>query len=629
MSGEVWDVLPHGLRLRKLVPSLESDDCIKSDNQLYFIPNHQIPQNLLDTLSNSLAQPEFKASWLSSQLVRQQVRVKFLASQLPGSDEATGQQRVKAVKLCSEACDSVSSPSAAPEVLSRFPPALPVSCPVMTSAADEWQRRAKTNLEAVKECLEELQQGHEDGKAVGDFSKICEVLCCCIAGVHVILDWYMWSAKFGGRYHPSLTLGHCVELQTALACLLTNCLVHLSSQEFGMVVWKDIKPALSFCCELSPLFLERGWPTAVTNAWRDICQSAARLKKFKAPKKIKFSKLQCSVPGCWKKSRWLVARKDAISGWRCAAHRPKPLCNVMGCTRTRAMRIDQADIYGLAGYRCCVHGARSCSVPGCKRFARCVARSSDQFGSVGRRCWAHCPPSLNRCVVPGCQRVGKALRSADGLGPAGRRCTAHGGGKCRVAGCNKQTWGRVNKADDLGPMGRACWLHGGKVCNIPGCKAQPRGMADSDHLGVAGARCTAHLAKAPQLGPKRCRQPELVVPEASERCHAAGREWRCKRRKMEGAKHCEHHEALYQKRLHRMWLKRAVLEPKATSSLAEEVHRIAGQHSLELSEAWQLSQPPRSEVRQALEMLAQRVSAGQRLRLLCWLVGVDDGDDDG
>ena len=44
---------------------------------------------------------------------------------------------------------------------------------------------------------------------------------------------------------------------------------------------------------------------------------------------------------------------------------------------------------------------------------------------------------------------------------------------------------------------------------------------------------------------------------------------------------------------------------------------IAESSSLELSEAWQLSQPPREEVLSALQGLAAEVARGTRLRLLC------------
>jgi len=61
----------------------------------------------------------------------------------------------------------------------------------------------------------------------------------------------------------------------------------------------------------------------------------------------------------------------------------------------------------------------------------------------------------------------------------------------------------------------------------------------------------------------------------------------------------------------------AVLEKNPSGSLSQDVHRIAEQHHLQLSEAWQLSQPPREEVRNALKALAEKVQQGARLRLLC------------
>ena len=137
-------------------------------------------------------------------------------------------------------------------------------------------------------------------------------------------------------------------------------------------------------------------------------------------------------------------------------------------------------------------------------------------------------------------------------------------------GCRRQTWGK-SAADHLGPAGRACWLHGGQVCNIPGCQAQPRGRALADDLGAAGIRCQTHLKQLTKLGPKRCRSPGEQLLPVEERCSYQKGDWRCKRHRA-GSRYCEHHEALYQKRLHKMWLKRRPkLRPKRSSSPDEQL----------------------------------------------------------
>ena len=123
----------------------------------------------------------------------------------------------------------------------------------------------------------------------------------------------------------------------------------------------------------------------------------------------------------------------------------------------------------------------------------------------------------------------------------------------QCAGCQRQAWGKA-LGDLLGPAGRACWLHGGRVCNVPGCRSQPRGrVAEADGLGAAGLRCTAHLKGQPlRQGPKRSRQPSEPLPESAERCNCATKGWRCKRPRVENKKYCEHHEAVNQKRLQRL-----------------------------------------------------------------------------
>ena len=59
-----------------------------------------------------------------------------------------------------------------------------------------------------------------------------------------------------------------------------------------------------------------------------------------------------------------------------------------------------------------------------------------------------------------------------------------------------------------------------------------------------------------------------------------------------------------------------VLE-EGTSSLEEEVSRIASERQLQPSEAWQLAPAQRHEVRGALRALERLVRQGRRLRLLC------------
>jgi len=121
-----------------------------------------------------------------------------------------------------------------------------------------------------------------------------------------------------------------------------------------------------------------------------------------------------------------------------------------------------------------------------------------------------------------------------------------------ATGCQRQAWGKA-EGDHLGPAGRACWLHGGRVCNIPGCRSQPRGRVEADGLGAAGIRCTPHLKGQPlRQGPKRSRQPSEPLPDSADRCNCATKGWRCKRPRVNNKKYCEHHEALNHKRLQKL-----------------------------------------------------------------------------
>ena len=370
MSGEVWDVLPHGLRLRKLSETWE--------DKFYIIPTCHVPLSLLARLATDEPDPSLPSHLPSGVHGFRQVRVKFQAAQRPGADEASGEERAKAVELSTDASEPHAVPSLDTDTFEQFPPALP-PCPAMTAFAEEWQLRG--DVESVKQCLNELRESYEHGRLTSDGSRICEVFSCCLAGVHVMLDCHAWSAKFsGGAGGPHQTPN--VELQTAFACLLTTCLCWLSAQDFGQVL--SIKPALCLCRELSRLFLANPWPAALKSAWRDICQSSTELYKLVSqgrPRKLniptlKRKKVQCSVTGCMKINRRRGFRDVA---WRCKAHQPKRLCNVVGCNRSRVAKVYQADIFGPAGTRCCVHSARECNVLNCKRFAKCQTLEADQF----------------------------------------------------------------------------------------------------------------------------------------------------------------------------------------------------------------------------------------------------------
>ncbi len=371
MSGEVCDILPYGLRVRKLPDT-------KRRSKFYIIPSRQIPAHFWTRLS------ELNGANLGVGLGLKQANtlVQFQAAHQPCSDEATGDQRAKAVQF-------VDFKGLLPEMVApfveQFPPPLP-QCPVMMAAADEWQRRAEGDLESLNDSLHDLEESLEHGRLMGDGNKISDIFCSCAAGVHVVLDSQAWSARFGGRFPLALAP---LEFQNTFARLLKICIFTLSALD-PKVFFHSIKLALSFCGELSHFF-QRHWPIDLQVAWRDISESALRLKlrrKVKPPKRSKVSQratFQCSVSGCLRNCRrWVLKDAHGVGGWRCKVHSPKSRCNVVGCMRAKTGMVSQADIYGLAGGRCLVHGGRNCNVLNCKRFARYKALEVDKFGSAGR-----------------------------------------------------------------------------------------------------------------------------------------------------------------------------------------------------------------------------------------------------
>lgn len=466
ISGQVWDVLPHGLRMRRLF-----------SDEFYVIPAARIPPALqrlsLDPFSPRGSQP---------------ILVKF-QPQEPG----------RAAALQPLSAD-----------VGGFPPALP-PCPVMAIAANDWQIVSKSIVN-LKNHIGRLSLATEQAQMAGDGDQICDIFCACIAGVQVLTDRHAWEAHFQRQLPVS-------ELPCAgdISGLLNRCLASLWDMDLKIVRSK-IQLALAYCRDLSP-FLH--WP-ALAEAWAGVlrfCTFTSGASRLGRKRKMR--------DGTGHGSRKSGERRRLLS--------PK-LCNVDGCARRKVAKVYSSDTHGLAGHRCCVHGARSCSVPGCSNLSVRGSRSSKP-----RRCWLHCDISESlseMCSIPGCERIGKGRREADAYGPAGRRCVVHGCG-CRVFGCRRQAWG-LSKADVLGPAGPACWLHGGNVCSVPGCASKPKQRLQS----ADGFLCSKH--SLPQS--KRAKEKAF----SPDQCKCTGGGWRCKRQRKEMSKYCAHHDDLYKKRLQRL-----------------------------------------------------------------------------
>lgn len=373
MSGEVCDILPYGLRVRKLPDTCRS--------KFYIIPSRQIPAHFWTRLSELIG----ATSEVGLGLKQANALVQFQAAHQPCSDEATGDQRAKAVQF-------VDFKGLLPEMsapcVEQFPPPLP-QCPVMMAAADEWQRKAEGDLESLNDSLHDLEESLEHGRLMGDGNKISDIFCSCAAGVHVVLDSQAWYSRFGGRCPLALAP---LEFQSTFARLLKVCIFTLSALD-PKIFFHSIKLALSFCGEVAHFFQRREWPIDLQVAWRDMAASAVRLKlrrRSNEPKRCPVSvsqraRFQCSVSGCLRNCRrWVLKDVHGVGGWRCKVHSPKSRCNVVGCLRAKTGMVSEADIYGLAGGRCLVHGGRNCNVLNCKRFARYKALEVDKFGSAGR-----------------------------------------------------------------------------------------------------------------------------------------------------------------------------------------------------------------------------------------------------
>ena len=541
MSGQVWDVLPHGLRVHRLMENT------RFTGEFYIVPSHAIPASLLKDLY--LEGPKNMPS--------QRILVQFQAALEPCSNEAFGEGRASQLRLVREGGFDDRRRSCSQSVVT-FPPPLP-PCPAMRLAADEWQ-----SMES-EDCLQDCQDAAEGARDFEDGPLLCDILSSCIAGLQVILDSRAWAKHFHQVFGAGIA--EVKKFQANLLQLLDSCLTCLLALDLSqMEVQKSLRVALRFCLQLSPHMTVPDFSPEVRERWQKILELAqlglktrTSRPKAKTPKTPKI----CMVEGCLRKCRRWILKPDVHGGvgWRCKKHSVKALCNVPGCGRFKVARVYHRDAYSLAGPRCCRHGARSCNVPGCSRYAR-FKECQDSLGAAGRRCTLHCSKSL--CFVPGCQRIGTRTRKVEGSSASSQVvCEVHRGG-CRVAGCRRISWGRVQGADELGPAGRACWLHGGKACNIPGCKSRPIHLLENG----LGARCKRHSeVKQKRKARSTSQFDQSLELLDQDRCHFKnGDGWRCKHPKdMASKRYCEHHEAWYRRRLERMRQKRVSSSQRKSS----------------------------------------------------------------
>ncbi|CAK9073107.1 unnamed protein product [Durusdinium trenchii] len=389
---------------------------------------------------------------------------------------------------------------------SRVAPATPVPRSASSTARTIEAAEIAETVDAVH-CIDGLAASLEEARAKEDGNLMCEVLGNCVDALKV-------ATRVPTRTPSELKLLH----------LLWR---SLNSLELSGPTLLSLRPALDCCAALGAHCAAR------SIAWHRV-EALLRSPSKGGERSTK------AVPKRWEAK-----------------------CNVEGCASQARGRVKDLDLYGPAGPRCCLHGARRCNVFGCSGFARAAAARADRWGPAGRRCPKHCTSWTRWCNVSGCLRFPRGLVDAsDALGPAGHRCDRHGCG-CRVAGCSNAPWGH-------GALGRACWLHGGTRCTAQehmgeSCVRPPRRrVAQGDEHGPPGARCDLHSGTtrgtARCFGPHRVRsQPETVKPEtAKEQCmairHYRGKRgqkklWRCGKEKCGSSRYCLHHEAAIRERI--------------------------------------------------------------------------------
>lgn len=193
---------------------------------------------------------------------------------------------------------------------------------------------------------------------------------------------------------------------------------------------------------------------------------------------------RCVAYGCYAPARGTVTSQDDFGppGYRCSKHhgiclkRKKVKCNVVGCDRTRSLKLVRAaDALGQAGLRCCKH--------------RLLDQMS-QAQSTLQRPQRH---SERTTLPPHSSAAAKEGTSAQPAPTAASKC-------CTACG-RSFAWGKTKTADHLGPSGPRCFLHGGHTCNVDGCLNRPvRRVRADDQFGSSGIRCHPHSRDAAVMG---------------------------------------------------------------------------------------------------------------------------------
>ena len=456
--------------------------------------------------------------------------VTFQVESKPGLREAEGAGRAKSVFLAT--CPSTEESEEPVSVQSAQASKVPKVCSVMIPAVAQWQRLVRAQPQKMDDAFRKLAHRTQQALAVPNADDLAQAVVQISAGIcatemscsQLVADGVPSSAEQDGLRH----LRPWVEKLVCLANLGLSGL--MKDDRYRGRQNPCFLPALLLCRQL---------------VWQ-------RRKPF---------------PRSWLElQKWvnLGLRQQQSKPWACSAD---------GCDALAAGRVEHADNFGPAGWRCVKHGARRCNVESCKRFARAVVRLQDSNGPPGRRCELH-SGKAKWCIVEGCNRWPcEFRRRADEHGPTGYRCQLHGGG-CSVPGCRKHAWGRVEETDGHGAAGRRCWQHGGKACGVSGCTQPPRRLVKTaDGFGPPGVRCDDHSFRCYQrLGPKtenksrprprparparpaRARQheagplrpPEAARPGASVCRISDGKGYRCHRPAKRGHTLCQHHWSLRQ-----------------------------------------------------------------------------------
>ncbi|CAE7843223.1 unnamed protein product, partial [Symbiodinium necroappetens] len=406
LLGWVTEVLPYGLRLARFFP--KGENCELKEAEFAFVAAaHEVRMDVQQAIRKlqPQLQTESEVTWVT-----------FQVESKPGLREAEGAGRAKSVFLAT--CPSTEESEEPVSVQSAQAPKVPKVCSVMIPAVAQWQRLVRAQPQKMDDAFRKLAHRTQQALAVPNADELAQAVVQISAGIcatemscsQLVADGVPRSAEQDGLRH----LRPWVEKLVCLANLGLSGLM------------KDDR----YRGRQNPCFL----PALL------LCRQLVWQRRKPLPRS------------------WLELQKWVNLGLRQPQSKPWA-CSADGCDALAAGRVEHADNFGPAGWRCVKHGARRCNVESCKRFARALVRLQDSNGVLTNM--------GQQAIAASCMEGGAACLDAENmLGDVLKRQTATGQLGEDAGSMEERIWDELSRGGVCGfsPLHFAAFAGKAKSC---------------------------------------------------------------------------------------------------------------------------------------------------------------------